>query len=75
MFLTTNNEFIGSLKSPQAMVFSRKRTVGASASRLFVPFVRSELGYKTTSTSSNSAIWSSTASRVIVLTVAQKGMN
>ena len=57
------------------MVFSRKRTVGALASRLLLPFVRSELGYKTTFTSSNSAIGSSTASRVIVLTVAQKGMN
>ena len=44
MFLTTNNEVIGSLKSPSAMVFRRKLTVCPPASRLLLPFVSSELG-------------------------------
>ena len=48
MFLTANNEDIGSLKSPPAMVFRCKRTVRTSASRLLLPFVSSELGNKTT---------------------------
>ena len=47
MFLTTNNEVIGSLKS-QPMVFCRKQTVRASALRWLLPFVSSELGNKTT---------------------------
>ena len=46
MFLTTNNEVIGSLKSPPAMVFRRKLTVCPPASRLLLPFVSSELGKK-----------------------------
>ena len=46
MFLTTNNEVIGSLKSPPAMVFHRKRTVRASASRLLLSLVSSYLGKK-----------------------------
>ena len=48
MFLTTNNKVIGSLKSKAAMVFCRKQTIGASVSRLLLPFVSSELGNKTT---------------------------
>ena len=46
MFLTTNNEVIGSLKSPPAMVFRNKLTIRAPASRSLLPFVSSELGKK-----------------------------
>ena len=46
MFLTTNNEVIGSYESPPAMVFRGKRTLRTSASRLLLLFVSSEWGIK-----------------------------
>ena len=45
MFLATNNEVIWSLKSPTNMVFRRKQSVRASAPRLLLHFVSSELAY------------------------------
>ena len=80
MFLTTNNEVIWSLKSTPAMVFHRERTLRASASRLLLPFVSSNLGNKTTISylsvlaSCNSASGHPQPRGCIVLTVAQKGM-